>query len=334
MNEKEILLDNAPIIEGIIFRNFIGEADYPKMIKVIEIVNKADQEEHVETLEDLKNAYEHLTNSDPYEDMLIAEVNGEMIAYSRVEWWQEEDPNDRIYAHFLNLVPQWRNQGIEEAIIQWSEARLRDIAKNHPQDSQRFFQTYSNEFKPRFNQILDELEYSETRYFIEMSRPLDIIPAAELPAGIEVYPVQDPETARKVWEAANEAFKDHWGYSEPKEEHYQEYINSKYFQPELWQVAWDGDEIIASVMNFIEHDYNKEFNRQRGWTENISTRKEWRRRGIAKALIVRSMHMHKAKGMTEVGLGVDTNNPNGALKLYQDLGYKQDKTFINFRKPL
>jgi ribosomal protein S18 acetylase RimI-like enzyme len=44
--------------------------------------------------------------------------------------------------------------------------------------------------------------------------------------------------------------------------------------------------------------------------------------------------MHKAQGMTEVGLGVDTQNPNGALKLYEYLGYKKDKTFINYRKPM
>jgi ribosomal protein S18 acetylase RimI-like enzyme len=87
-------------------------------------------------------------------------------------------------------------------------------------------------------------------------------------------------------------------------------------------------------MNFIEHDQNEKFNRKCGWTENISTRREWRRRGIARALIVRSMHMHKAKGMTEVRLGVDTNNPNGALKLYQSLGYEKCKTWITYRKAM
>jgi ribosomal protein S18 acetylase RimI-like enzyme len=166
-----------------------------------------------------------------------------------------------------------------------------------------------------------------------MSRPLDDIPAADLPDGIDARPVK-PGEERKIWEASNEAFRDHWGYAEPKEEHYTAYASSKYFQPDLWQVAWDGNEVVSSVMNFINHDYNEKYGRQRGWTENISTRKPWRQCGIAKALIVRSMHMHKALGMTEVGLGVDTNNPNGALKLYQSLGYKKDKTFITYRKPL
>lgn len=331
--KEEIKIADAPKIDGLRFRHFVGESDYPIMVKIIEIVSDADQEEHVETLEDLRNDYAHLTNSDPYTDMLFAEVYGKPIAYSRVEWWQEEDPNDRIYSHFVNLLPDWRHKGIEETIIRWCENRLRQVASEHPQDAQRFLQTYSSEFKPRFNQILADQGYAEERYFIEMSRPLDIIPEAELAEGIEVRPVEKGDE-RKVWNASNEAFKDHWGYSEPKEEHYQSYQKSKYFQPDLWQVAWDGDEIVASVMNYIEHDYNKKFNRKRGWTENISTRREWRRRGIARALIVRSMHMHKERGMTEVGLGVDTKNPLGALTLYESLGYKKDKTWINFRKPM
>jgi len=161
------------------------------------------------------------------------------------------------------------------------------------------------------------------------------LPEAELPEGIEARPVTEKQTHHhQVWEAANEAFRDHWGYSKPKEEDYISYKSSRYFQPELWQVAWDGDEVVSSVMNYIDQEHNKKYQRKRGWTENISTRREWRRRGIARALIVRSMHMHKARGMTEVALGVDTNNPNGALKLYQSLGYKELRTEVIYRKPM
>jgi ribosomal protein S18 acetylase RimI-like enzyme len=333
MKKNEIILENPPSIEGLRFRKFVGESDFPSMVKIIDAASKVDHEETAVTLETIKHDYQHLTDSDPYKDMIFAEIHGEPVAYSRVEHWQEEDPNDRIYAHFVNIHPEWRDQGLEIAMIRWCEARLATIAKDHPQDSQRFYQTYSNEFKMRFNEIVESLSYSVARYFIEMSRPLDDIPVAELPEGIKARPVEQG-SERKIWDAANEAFKDHWGYAEPKEEHFIAYQGSKYFQPDLWQVAWDGDEVVASVMNYIDHDYNQKFNRKRGWTENISTRKPWRQRGIAKALIVRSMHMHKEKGMTEVGLGVDTHNPNGALKLYQGLGYKKLKTFMTYRKPI
>ena len=88
------------------------------------------------------------------------------------------------------------------------------------------------------------------------------------------------------------------------------------------------------MLNYIDHDYNEKNQRLRGWTEDISTHRAWRKRGLARALIVRSMHMHKALGMTEVGLGVDTDSPTGAQKLYQNLGYQKEKTFITYRKPM
>jgi mycothiol synthase len=333
MNNNEIILESPPEITRLEFRKFAGETDFPAMLAILEAAASADRQEHAYTLEELRYDYQHLTNSDPYQDLIIAQIGNNPVAYARVEWWQEEQPNDRIYAHFVNILPVWRNQGIEIAIINWCETRLREIAAEHPQDSKRYFQTYSNEFKVSFNTILESLGYTAERFFIEMSRPLEDIPTAELPQGIQVRPVQ-PGEERKIWDASVEAFRDHWGYAEPKEEHYTAYVGSKYFQPDLWQVAWDGDQVVSSVMNYIDHDYNKKYNRLRGWTENISTLKPWRHQGIARALILRSMHMHKAHGMTEVGLGVDTNNPNGALKLYQGLGYQQDKTFINYRKPM
>lgn len=333
MKAKQIHPENMPEIPGLVFRSFAGESDYPGMLAIIEAATKADEEESSSTLTDIKHDYAHLTNSNPETDMIFAEIDGEAVAYSRVQWWQEKKPNDRIYLHFVNIIPKWRSQGIEETMIQWCEARLKAIAQEHPEDSKRLFQTFSMGSKDDFNKILDSQGYAPERYSIEMSRSLENIPEDELPDGIEVHPVAE-EHLRKVWDASVEAFRDHWGYAEPEEEDYISYKTSKYFQPELWQVAWDGEEVVSSVMNYIDQDYNKKYQRKRGWTENISTRRKWRRRGIAKALIVRSMHMHKAKGMTEVALGVDTENPNGALGLYQSLGYEKEKTYITFRKPM
>jgi len=333
MKKLKIDLEYTPEIPGLSFRKFQCETDFPHMLAIIEAANQADEQKSWQTLDELKYDYQHLTNSDPYQDVIIAEIDGQPIAYARVEWWQEEEPNDRIYGHFVNIHPSWRNQGIENAIIGWCETRLRQIADGHPTDSRRIYQTYSNEFKAGFNTILETLGYVPERYFIEMSRTLEEIPTAELPQGIDVRPVQTGDE-RKIWDASNEAFRDHWGYSQPTDEHFKNFAGSKYFQPDLWQVAWDGDEVVASVLNFIDHDYNEKNHLLRGWTEDISTRKPWRKRGIAKALIVRSMHMHKALGMNEVGLGVDTQNPNRALKLYHSLGYKKDKTFFHYRKPM
>jgi ribosomal protein S18 acetylase RimI-like enzyme len=333
MQAKAIHLPDAPEIKGLTFRGFMGDEDFPRMLAIIEAETKVDGDERTATLEDIRNDYTHLINSSPKEDMIFAEIAGEAVAYSRVEWFQEEDPNDRIYSLFVNIKPEWREKGIENTMIHWCENRLKTIAAGHPRDSKRLFQTHSGDYKPVLNRILETEGYAPARYFIQMIRSLENIPEADLPEGIVVRPVEEKDI-RKIWDASVEAFRDHWGFVEPEEEDFKRYVESKYFQPDLWQVAWNGDEVVSSVLNFVDHHQNELFNRKRGWTEEITTHRQWRRKGIARALIVRSMKMHRANGMTEVALGVDTNNPNGALKLYQGLGYEKVRTWITYRKPM
>ena len=88
------------------------------------------------------------------------------------------------------------------------------------------------------------------------------------------------------------------------------------------------------VRSFIDTAENAEHGLRRGWTETISTARRWRRRGLAKALIVESIRELAARGMTDVALGVHTENPNGAFDLYSGLGYEVVKTWTTYRKPL
>ncbi len=333
MKTKEIVIENAPLIEGLRFRHFAGKSDYPKMLDILERNAEADDDEFASTLKDLEHDYSHLTNCDINEDMILVDVKDKTVAYGRVSWYQIDDTLERIYSQFIKIIPEWRNMGIEQAMMDWNEKRLQVIAAEHPEDGKRYYQSYSLENKEKLNAILKEMGYQPNRYFFEMDRPLDDIPEVALPEGIEVRPAQK-EDHRRIWNASIDAFRDHWGFSQPQEEDYISYSTSRFFQPDLWQVAWDGDEVVASILNYIDVEYNKKFNKLCGWTEEISTRKDWRRRGIAKALIARSMQMHKDHGMTMVALGVDTENPNGALQLYESMGYKKKRTMITFRKEM
>jgi ribosomal protein S18 acetylase RimI-like enzyme len=88
------------------------------------------------------------------------------------------------------------------------------------------------------------------------------------------------------------------------------------------------------VMNFVNHEENEEYDRKRGYTEGICVRRPWRRQGVARALIARSFRVLKALGMTEAALGVDAQNPNGALRLYKSMGFEPVKEHTTYRKPL
>jgi GNAT superfamily N-acetyltransferase len=337
MNNDFITSVDAPPIPGLRFRHFRGEIDYPLMVEVISLSNGADQIESVATVEDLAFSYSRLNNCDPYQDMIIAEIEHQMIGYCRGWWRAEQDQGPYTYGFNNILVPNWRSEAIRWALVQWIESRLRRIAEAHPMNRIKLLQTSSAHGASGLADFLKKHDYAPVRFGQEMIRPdLDDIPNFPLPDGIQIRPVL-PEHYRLIWEASNEAFIDHWGFSQPTEKDYDYWLNDKItFQPDLWQIAWDikTDQIAGQVRTFIYHAQNVKFNRQRGDTEFISVRRPWRKRGLARALICQSLRTQKAQGMTESMLGVDSENLSGATRVYRDCGFRVFRTNTLFRKPM
>ncbi|MBN1657121.1 MAG: GNAT family N-acetyltransferase [Anaerolineae bacterium] len=323
-----------------VFRPFAGESDFPLMVAIINGAKDADGVEWSTTLEDVQRNYQHLIKSDPKRDMFFVEVNGQAVGYSRV-WWMEEDDGKRLYCHFAHLLPEWRKDGLRREMLLRCERRLREIAAEQPEGGERFFQAGAADSETHWDTLLRGEQYEPVRWGLSMVRASledvtdEYVARYPLPEGLEVRPVQ-PEQVRQIWEASREAFRDHWGFSEDEwswEQHLA-WQESPTYNPALWQVAWAGDEVAGMVQNFIDAAENEEYQRQRGYTEGISVRRPWRRRGVARALIARSFQVIKELGMTEASLGVDAENLNGALQLYQSMGFCEVKRYTTYRKPL
>ena len=168
-----------------------------------------------------------------------------------------------------------------------------------------------------------------------MVRPdlVDLPGEPSLPDGLELRPAT-PDQNLTIWRANREAFRDHWGGSDESEAGMRRYIESPDFDPSLWLVAWDGGEIAGGVLNKIHAEQNEALGLRRGWLDSVFTRRPWRRRGLARALIVRSLYLLRDRGMTSAALGVDADNQNGALGLYESAGFAVDDRFAAWRKPM
>jgi len=329
--QESIIVKNAPDIPGLFFRGFRGDDDFPLMSAIIHECKEEDQEERTETVEEIATGYKHLVNCDPYKDMIFAQVDEQTIAYSRVSWHKETNGN-MIYVHFGYILPEWRRNGIGRSILHYNQAHLRQIAAGHENGYPRFFEAYSSDTETANTKLLTSEGFSTTRHFFRMLRPdLENIPDSPMPDGLEVRPVE-PDHYQLICDASNEAFRDHWGYSNDWQLTVQELTDSPYFDPSLWKVAWDGDQVVGTVLTYINKQENQEYNRKRGWTEDICVRRPWRRRGLASSLIAQSLRMLKDLGMEQASLGVDTQNLSGALRLYERMGYKPDKRYDTYRK--
>ncbi|MGH2593014.1 MAG: GNAT family N-acetyltransferase [Anaerolineae bacterium] len=324
---------DAPAIPGLVFRRFWDESDLPSIVTITNACRAADHIEAVETPARVANVFQPSGNFDPHCDAFIVEVSGEAVAYGRL-WWRREDNGTYVYPHVGGVHPAWRGRGIGRALLRLKERRMREIASAHPDDAPRFFQAFIADSETDYEALARGEGYAPARYFFEMVRPtLGDIADAPLPEGLEMRPVQ-PEHYRTIWEAKQEAFRDHWGAFAATEWHFQNWLNDPNFDPTLWQVAWDGDQVAGMVLGFVDAVENEQFQRQRGWTEDIAVRRPWRKRGLARALIVQTLHALKERGMTEAALGVDAENLSGALGLYKSAGFRVVKRSAAYRKPL
>jgi mycothiol synthase len=337
MLQDLIKIENAPTLPGLGFRHFRGPSDFPKMAEASMASCNVDKIESAATAEDIAILYAHLVNCDPFEDTIFAEINGEIIAYSRGSWFFEANNGPYLYQLSGYVVPNWRRQGLGQAILHWMENRLREISTYHPPHRVKYLQVCATEDQIGLHRMLEKEGYYPVRYHNKMVRPtLDNIPHFPLPEGIELRPVS-PEHYRAIWEVLDEVSQDHWGYAPPREEYYQAWLDNPHtFQPHLWQVAWDiaTDQIAGHVLTYIFQAQNEKFDRRRGYTEAIGVRRPWRRRGLARALIAHSLQIQKAKGMTESALGVDSENLTGANRIYEDCGFQVVKRITVYRKPL
>jgi mycothiol synthase len=330
----EIAIADRPAIPGLRFRHYRGPADLPGMVAVNNTArDEAGVQESV-SLESMAAQYGHLTNSDLVRDLVIVELDGRIVGYARCEWNDQHD-GSRTYGSVCLIEPGLRGRGIGTAMLRWTHARRDAIAASHPADGRpRWFETACWDSDPYGTRLLERHGYQPVRRGYEMVRPdLDDLPDHPMPDGLEIRPV-GRDDLRRIWEADVEAFRDHWGEIDESEEAWLRFRDDESHDPSLFVVGFDGDEVAGFVLNVIDPTDEARLGERRGLLDGVAVRRPWRRRGLARALIARSLVVLRDHGATSAMLGVDGENPNRAMTLYESCGFRIVGSTTIWRRPL
>jgi ribosomal protein S18 acetylase RimI-like enzyme len=334
-NASTIVVPGAPSIAGLAFRRYRGESDIPALVDLMTAIEIADGTFEIVTESNVANLFANRNDFDPRRDLLLAEIDGRLVAYS--EQLRAVRDGSRIYDTFGWVHPDLRRRGLGRAMLGYGEARQRERATAEEVAGERrpaLLGSWSSDMTIGNTALLEGAGYSPVRWFFEMLRPdLRDIPEVPLPDGLELRPVA-ADRARDVVLADFEAFQDHWGAAEHTEADVRRMLGDPDTDLSLWQVAWSGDEIAGSVLPSIYATDNAAQGIQRGWLSRVSVRRRWRRRGVARALMTAAMLELRRRGMESAALGVDAENPTGALGLYENLGFRVDRRAAAYRKAL
>jgi len=314
------------------FRPFRDASDYARLADLVSRANSQDEVPWMPSASQLRTELENNSSIDLARDILFAQVGGLVVAATQVERVVRDGAP--VYDMWGNVLPEFRRRGLGTALLDWTIRRIRQRATLEDPGVSVTIEGGAEDQEAGHRALLTRAGFEPVRRFFLMRRAsLDDVPEAPLPAGLELRPVETDQR-RAIIAAEFEAFRDHWGSREMTEDAVRTTLEMAELDTDLWVVAWDGDQIAGVVENWIWPEENATLGVKRGWLERISVRRAWRRRGLGRAITAASLIRLREAGMDDAMLGVDAQNPTGALGLYEGLGFEVHSRSAAYRRSL
>lgn len=111
-------------------------------------------------------------------------------------------------------------------------------------------------------------------------------------------------------------------------------VGSRSFRGGQSYVVLDG-ETVAAYVNCFEWEADTEATGIRElYIGQVGTRRAYRGRGLARATLAKVLAEAAQAGYERASLGVDADNPTGALGLYENLGFTTHQKFVSYQLPI
>lgn len=315
--------DATSLADRITLRPYRGRQDHPEMNRVANLVGAANGDPERRTVEGMDGYYAGFDQEALALDCAIVELDGRMVGYGRISW---EDAASRDHGEIggvLNIDPDLVGRGIEERLVEHAVGRAATLVRTRGASMPSVVHIWATGRDIGQHAALEAAGFRRIRAGAQLVRPsLDDIPELPMPEGFEIRPIGRDDRAmhRRVWDAGNRAFAGSFAEEAPSESRYEGWLADPALDPPLWRVAFHGDDIAGQILNYMG-DPEPDGSRL-GFTEGISVQPEFRRRGLARALLAASLRAVRDAGATKAALGVDSQNPNEAQTLYESMGYQ------------
>ncbi len=232
--------------------------------------------------------------------------------------------------------PDYWDKGIGTFFMNWGEALAKTLAGNHSIKEKQSVLTYVHENDAHAKSIFADKGYSLERCYLTMHIELnEQPPAPNFPEHIRLTTFAEFDNLPAIWRANNESFRDHFGHTEiPEEEgirNWQHIVDTaEFFDPKLWFVAMDGDEVAGICLCQPQTTEDPE----KGHVNNLGVRRPWRKQGLGMALLHHAFGEFYKRGIKRADLGVDASSLTGATRLYEKAGMHKTQMHESYKKEL
>lgn len=266
-------------------------------------------------------------------DWLLVERDGRIVAQSRL---MPRAPADGQVSLGIDGVvhPDHRRVGIGSRVVPLMVARAREYAR------ERDLVPVITGSGPSTNTDLETvfgrngLRPERWSFVMEADlRSSDIgLGDLDVPAGytLSTWEGADPQEVRA---AHNRAFVGHYGFTPWGEEMWQQWVSgSRNFRPGLSLLLRDDAGAVVTYVQTSEFDAVLEaVGSREAFVAKVGTDPAHRHRGLASRLLGTALHRYREAGFDRASLDVDSENPTGALALYERAGFRTVMRWTNYR---
>lgn len=205
-------------------------------------------------------------------------------------------------------------------LLDWAETRARELGTRMLAGAWSANDTVLEALEQRGYRLVRHSH----RMLIDLDQPT---PEPSWPNGVTVRTFE-PGDEKLFYDVHQETFKDSW---EPIDEPYDEWahwlLSAPTFVPDLWFLAEERGEPAGIA---ICHPHSSA--PDHGWIRILGVRRDWRRRGVGRALLLHAFGEFRRRGLAAAGLGVDAESLTGANRLYENAGMRVHARFDIYEK--
>ena len=249
-----------------------------------------------------------LEDLDPAHDMFLALEEGRIVGYADVS-----APGDDAGVVYVDLRALPGRPRVIERLLGEVERRAHELGEAGAR-----LRAPASEADEEYRTVLSRHGFRVVRSSFTME--IDLAQPGQEPVwpGGLTSRAFEPGEERAVYDAYVEAFADHWGFVPESFADWRTWNLGASDDTSLWRLVEDDGEIAALCVSRPSRGEDEAL----GWVSILAVRRPWRRRGLARALLLESFALFRSIGRRRVGLGVDAENTTGALALYEGVGMR------------
>lgn len=271
-------------------------------------------------------------------------VGDEIVGYFAVYPRSAEGSHHKVHLEG-SVRPDRREQGLGTVLVAAMIARADEVhAEQQPGMPAKYFLTGLSHSSAQERLLADAGMVPERWNFVMRAR-LDQAPPPtkvplQVPDGLELHRF-DRSFSDAMLAAHNEAFLDHPDFTPWTEVMWKQWVTeSRNFRPELSSVVVDRavpDRVVGYLQSNEYDAYFEATGRREAFVAKVGTVRDYRGRGLAGTLLRHALCAYREAGFDEASLDVDSENPSGALGIYERAGFKVESRWSNYaltREPL